>query len=825
MYRTIMLLGLFAQLVFSAQSQSPTIDEPNHLARGYAYLKTGDLRLSRVGAHPPLFNLLCALPLALLQDLSMPLNSPNWKSGYLNAFATELVFSGTVPLKRLFFLARLPVMLTTLCLAALIARWAGELYGPWGSRIALLLSVLDPNLIAHGQVVTTDIAVTFFFALSIYLFCRFLRRPSWILLLLNGLSLGLAQSVKFSAILLLPIFGLLGLIEVAYSDTQLAELLPGKATLTRWRALRSLLGLGESLTVVIVLAGVVIWAVYSFEVGTLPGWPIVLPAPYYVEGLLGTFSHASSIGHPAFLMGERSTLGWWYYFPVVFALKTPLIGLLALLAAWVSNAWRRLSRDEWALLLIPALYMALSTQSVLNIGYRHLLPMLPFLWVYAGRLGPAIIGTDMRIVRNWTMGAMGIAGLWLAVSTLRVAPDYLAYFNIFAGGPDGGWRYLVDSNLDWGQGMWSLKAYLAEIQPQRVYLSWFGSTYPHMYDAELDYQLLPSHFAYPYPRETARSAYNPNHPASGLYIISATNLQGVGLTEGDVFARFREQQPVARIGHSLFVYQVDQAAEDSGPTCIAEQSLRDLAPDTVQTSYGRGPGTVKWFTLESSFILPATGDPVYVLPGPPLAFVPAWQKGFLESARAVQQQPQGKYPAAIVYSLDQASANAWRQSLLDSIRSEPIHWSNATSFDASTRLVTLPAPVIFDHGISFLGYLVASGDMLRPGQTLELVTIWRTEGQMPAVIDDLQSFVHLLDRQSQVWTSQDRLDLYPPTWEAGDILIQYYRLALPQGMSVGTYQLELGLYTSLKMQRLNVWDGNKPVSNRLLLQPIQVTAP
>ena len=176
--RVVLLLGLFAQLLFSAGLKSPTIDEPNHLTRGYAYLETGDLRLSRGEGHPPLFNLLCALPAFLLSNLSLPLHRASWAYGFRNAFAVEFIFGGTVPLDRLFFLSRLPVILTTLCLAALIARWASELYGPWGSLVSLILCVFDPNLIAHGRLTTTDMGLTFFVFLAVYVFWRFVHKPS-----------------------------------------------------------------------------------------------------------------------------------------------------------------------------------------------------------------------------------------------------------------------------------------------------------------------------------------------------------------------------------------------------------------------------------------------------------------------------------------------------------------------------------------------------------------------------------------------------------------------------------------------------------------------
>lgn len=810
--------------MFSAHLKSPTIDEPNHLTRGYAYLDTGDARLSRDEGHPPLFNLICALPLLVLRDLSLPVDSPSWQIGFRNAFAIEFIFDGIVPVERLFFLARLSVILTTLCLAALVARWASELYGVGASLIALGLVTFDPNLIAHGRPVTTDMGITFFSFLAVYLFWRFLHKPSLRLLVLSGIAIGLAQSVKFSAVVLLPMLGLLGLIQAVHPGSKLH--LPGCSRIAGQRWLASLVALAGAMVLAVALAGLTIWTVYGFETGSPAGWPISVPAPSYVEGLSGTLAHATEIGHPSFLMGRRSTHGWWTYFPVAFALKTPLPVLIALLGAGLSTVSKRLCRAEWPLLLIPLLYLGISMRSLLNIGYRHLLPMLPFLWIYVGRLAPVLTTIFEGTRKRWAIAGAVSLGLWFISGTLTLAPDYLAYFNALAGGPDGGWRYLVDSNLDWGQELPAIKAYREQVNAPRFYLSWFGSTYPHLYGLDLEYRLLPSHFSYPYPNDAAHSAFNPLHPAPGLYVIGATNLQGVGLAAGDVFAQFREQEPVTRLGHSVFVYEVQETSDVTWPTCISNLRFKDLSAETNDLSLGRGPGAVKWFDHTVSFVLPGTGDAAYVLPSPPLAFVPSWQAAFLADAEPVHvQTEQDGYPAATVYHLDRASADRWRDAILASVASTPIHWSTFTLFDAHADMNALSAPVTFDHGLQLVGYAVTHEPTVKPAQTLELVTVWRATAEIPAAASDLRIFCHLLDSQSRVWAAEDRLDLEPPTWEAGDILIQYHRLPVAGDAQPGIYQLEIGLYTAITARRLMVHVDDELVSDRLLLQPIRVVAP
>jgi hypothetical protein len=843
--RILLLLALFAQLLFSSLDKSLTIDEPNHLTRGYAYLVTGDLRLSRDEGHPPLFNLICAMPLALIRDLELPTDRPSWQTGFRNAFAIEFLFgkqaalSGALSLEQIALLGRLPVMLATLCLAALVARWADDLYGAWGSVVALAFCAFDPNLIAHGRLATTDMGITLFTLSTLYLFWRFLGRPTWPLLIWTGIALGLAQGTKFSALSLLPLMGSMGLLEALYPRGRLS--LPERFASGRLpRRLSALAALFAVMVALLVLAGLTLWAIYGFGLGRPSVWPMRVPAPEYLEGLGKTLAHAADFGHPAFLMGRRSTEGWWYYFPVAFALKTPLPSLIALLCALLSRFWIRWSNVDWRreapLIAVPAIYFASSMLSVLNIGYRHLLPILPFLWVYVGRLGPWIERLLSAPRKTWktslVLGSSVAFGAWLIVGTLSVAPHYLAYFNAAAGGPDGGWRYLVDSNLDWGQDLPSLKRYIdGREDTMPVYLSWFGCTYPHLYGLSLTYRLLPSHLSYPYPGDAARSSYNPLHPAPGLYAIGATNLNGVGLAAGDVFERFRGQEPVARVGHSIHIYQIGEQMPSVGSTCISQLRFKDLSLQTEAVSLGRGPGAVKWFNLESSYILPAEGDAAYVLPEPPLPFAPAWQGAFLARAEIAHTQTEGErtpsgraLPGATVYHLNRRSADDLRETMLATILDAPKGWSPSLSFGSDAATHAIDGPAHFDHGLEFVGYLLASGETLRPGEILELITVWRSLGEMPPEASDLRVFVHLLDDQSLLWGGEDRLDLHPPTWEAGDLLVQYHRVPLAAGARPGVHQVEIGLYAAITMERLALRVDGAPIADRLLLQPIRVLA-
>ena len=324
---------------------------------------------------------------------------------------------------------------------------------------------------------------------------------------------------------------------------------------------------------------------------------------------------------------------------------------------------------------------------------------------------------------------------------------------------------------------------------------------------------MPGQLSYPYPGDVGRSPCNPLYPAPGLYAISATNLQGLWLAGGDVFVHFRSQEPVAQIGHSILVYEVPATATgQANPTCISGLDLGDLDTESIGRSFGRGLGWIKWFDHHASFILPGSGDAVYVLPSPPLEFASDWQDVFHSRAVVLHTQSEiDEQPAATVYVLDRAAVEAIMEDVLASLE-EPM------------PLVAVPA--VFDHSLEFLGYRLLSPEGVSPGQDLELGTVWRVTAEMPPAMGDLQMFVHLLDAEGQWRGGQDRLDLEPLAWEAGDVLLQYHRLNVPGDAVAGKYQVTLGLYVRHTMERLSIYDNaGQSVGDRLLLRWIDVDTP
>ena len=861
------LLGVFVlQALLSAGQKSPTMDEQNHIARGYAYLRTRDLRLSR--EHPPLVNAISALPLLVIRP-QLPTDHPSWASANWYAFGDELLWHATdadgqpIEAQKVVNWARVPIVLLGLLLGMGVYAWAAEMHGPAAGLLALALYVFSPNILAHTRLATNDLGLTCFMFFALYTFWRFMTGPTISGAVAAGVALGLALAAKFSAVILLPIFALLVVIHAwrkrpaparPPAEPDLVPLSPGETTTVGppagaelfqpepvrpagppwWRSLEWSWMLYLMALVVIGLA--VAWGIYGLELGPLssegtlglldpgaqgprawaPGPRVVLPMPSYWNGLKAILERAER-GNPTFLMGRYSTKGWWYYFPVAFFIKTPLPMLLLLALALVLTIRRQSWRAEMWLLLPAVVYLLALMSSLLNIGYRHLLPILPLLFVYVSK----IANCELRIanrrlqfaVYNLQSVVLGILVVWQTLSALRIYPHYLAYFNEIVGGPENGYRYLVDSNLDWGQDLPALRDYLDQEGIDRIYLSWFGPARPERYG--IRYRPLPGFPLYQGSAETF--AFNPYQPAPGLYAISATNLQGVLFDDHDIFAWFREQEPLARPGYSIFVYRVPEPKGLPRTVIIGGVSYRDVETETLKAALARPNTLVRAFDPCAGFIAPVTGEATYIV-SDVLPFAPALRQALLGWAKAVSGS-QGH----TVYHLDAALTLDAAASSLAAIN--PVWWSPAVDFvvgDPEKLRHPATLPVAFrdaSDALSFMGYDLSPVEAA-PGDELTLTTYWRVLGEAPF---STTVFIHLLDAHSRIWAGWDGLDVSPYGWQRGDVIVQYTRLTVPADAPPGEYQVEIGVYTADDGRRFALFEGDEKVADRLLLQPIRVT--
>ncbi|HOU42413.1 MAG TPA: phospholipid carrier-dependent glycosyltransferase [Promineifilum sp.] len=549
------LLLFFFLAVNSLVGDSPTMDEQNHIARGLAFLRTGDPRLSL--EHPPLINALSALPLLTMPELRLPTDHASWerREGWYE-FADLFLWQYNHDVGRIVFLARLPVVFLLMGLALTGYRYARALWGAAAGLPALCLLLFEPNLLAHGRYATTDMGGTLFTFLATALLWRLWQEPerwNWRRWAWAALAVGLAVGSKMTALGFVPIWVVLALL----------PLYPVGGRGRVWPAGRRLAQLAAAGLVALV----VLWAIYGFQWGNFlfispalqPLNTAAGPMPTFWAGVeqiarLGGAGRAQS-----FLLGRFSDSGFVAYFPVAFAVKTPLVLLAAipLAAVWLLGDAR--TRRRALFLFAPALlYFALTMVSALNIGYRHALPALPHLLVLvAGLAAPE--ATGRRLFGSAALGARRLVAATVAVVigvALWIHPHYLSYFNLAAGGPANGYRVLIDSNVDWGQDLLRLQQWMAETGTASVRLGWFGTADPGYYG--LAYEPLPGIGRDTFFRLWWALPFNPQQPEPGVYAISATSLWETPLRpeEKRVYAWFRAHEPSARVGYSILIYDV-----------------------------------------------------------------------------------------------------------------------------------------------------------------------------------------------------------------------------------------------------------------------------
>lgn len=438
-----LLLGLHAFLACSsAWNKAPTVDEYTYIATGYLYWQTGDLRLDRT--HPPLLRWLIGAPLQSFEVSLPPLQRDLWDTpqsyelGY--RIGWDMLLTHNENWQSLLFRARVPIIVLSLGTALVVFLWARELYGNRGGLISLVFTAFCPTLLAHGRLATLDAGTTFLMTLALYLLYRYCRQPSVVRILPVGCVLGLALSAKVIALLWVPL--VLGAIAAVLLQKRKSE--------------------GASMGNALWLHPVVSMGVALVALGLTYGFPF--NPIYYGDTLSNVFSKSLQGGaggeavpgmphrnHAFYLLGDYSLDGFPHYYVVALAVKLPLAAFVVL--AWVF--FRRETRYRgWADALLFSAIALILFASVLNrvtIGVRHVLPVVPLLYVVLGRVG-------LLMTKRGSKALGVVLLLWFVGSNLLVFPNYIAYFNELAGGPGGGHRVLDDSNLDWGQDLTRLQA-------------------------------------------------------------------------------------------------------------------------------------------------------------------------------------------------------------------------------------------------------------------------------------------------------------------------------------------------------------------------------
>lgn len=581
---SVLLVGHAALAVRSMVHKSVTTDEIMYIAAGYYHLRTGDFNLN--ATNPPLMKMLSAIPLLILDPLLPPVHSnpKQWSLTEQWKYARAFLYDNRIDADQMLFAARLPILALSLALGIYLFRWSCALYGQAAGCSALFFYALSPNILAHARLATLDLGLTAFMFIATYYFWRFMTRPGAFSLLLCGIFAGLSLLTKTTAVFLAPIFALYVLACMIRRDGRgVYERFPWIRSLgPSMVARRQLLSAGYAFCVIGLIAVVVVNAGYGFEgsfrssgdeqvndvdedaiSATAQGasapstLPRPLPSPFL--DLIRFQSRLVATSGSVYFAGKIYDSGLWYLMIVSFLIKTPMPAILLFGGALFYLAWHvRSSQGEWLLVsFICVILFVFSYLGNVNVGVRYILPVCPFIHILTG-----------ACARRMLRGSKAVAGIalalggWYLISSVMIHPHYLAYFNELVGGPANGYRYLVDSNLDWGQDLKSLKEYMERRHIARIGLGYFGSASADYYG--IDYEYLPSVGLAPRTPEQ-KWWYEPGAddqaieiPASDLVAVSATILARSGWIRGKcyrVYERLGQCEPVDQVGYSILIFE------------------------------------------------------------------------------------------------------------------------------------------------------------------------------------------------------------------------------------------------------------------------------
>ncbi|MDQ3665531.1 MAG: glycosyltransferase family 39 protein [Acidobacteriota bacterium] len=556
------LLGAMSlQMLAVISHKSITTDEIVHIPAGYYHLVVGDFQY--LNPHPPTAMMLGALPLLFIQPNELPedIRRKARLDGSFDLLAADHFWAANNSFfQSISFWTRVPAIALTVLLGVVIFYIARKLFGDVAAVISIGLYTLEPTVLAHGRILHTDVPsalglLLFCFALYVYTSAPSLHHALWL-----GVATGLAPLTKFSMVALAPLVVLGALALVVF---------PSRLRLNRRAAL------GHVAAVVLVSLFIInlayffhnrpltaadeSWIAMSFptRAGLVLGSVRVLRHIVPTDFLMGIYwqiSHGAE-GHPASIFGQHSRLGWWYYFPVAFALKTTTPFLITSVAA-IFWALRRVvkQRDRAALFLLAPflLFTAFVMTSTINIGVRYYLPAYPFLFMMSGALLARL--TQVRDRRTIGVAVVGIVLGWSAIEAVRVHPNYIPYMNQLAYARPH-WWYLSDSNVEWGDDVAELASYLHERGEPKVRAALLGG-----------YATL-GRYGVEYVDVFAPASIQ--LPETNYLVLGASYLNGSTVVPGppgsgretdevriNFFDEYRQRTPEAVFGNSIYLYRV-----------------------------------------------------------------------------------------------------------------------------------------------------------------------------------------------------------------------------------------------------------------------------
>ncbi|MCK5451184.1 MAG: glycosyltransferase family 39 protein, partial [Candidatus Omnitrophica bacterium] len=445
--------------------------------------------------------------------------------------------------EQIVFRARLMILFVAVFGGIFLFYWINKRVSYLAAIFALFLYCFSPNILAHARLATTDMVSTVFIMCSIMTFWDLLTRESRKRIILCGIFLGLALLSKFTALLLLPVYAVVYIFQVIMKR--------GKGD-KRLRV-RSVLG-------VLLISFMIMWIGYGFEGKPIlsedtmrleektiiaenmiqtyaPGfkdkWMYLLrnvpvPMSSYLVGVLGVIKHGAE-GARVLFMGKWSEKGNPFYYVVAMLIKTPISLFLFFLLGCLRAFYSRYRKLVLYLLFITGLFIVSASSSDLQLGLRYILPVYPLIFIISA------IGLKRLISTNLVSKRIAIVLLlWYAVSSIMIWPNYLSYFNEIIGGPSNGYKYLGDSNLDWGQNLPALKKFMTKKKIDRIALHYFDTEGPVYYGIKCD-------------KISEEEMINPKNK---VYAISVDAISSFKWTKGI--------DPVAKVGYTFFIYDFRQ---------------------------------------------------------------------------------------------------------------------------------------------------------------------------------------------------------------------------------------------------------------------------
>jgi len=495
----VLLLALMAVLAGgAARHESVTVDEVSHIAAGVSYLQKLDLRLNP--EHPPLPKVLAAIPL-VIRGARGDYNHISWtfSEKFFPAYLGQWVFGEWFlerwnnPLTTLKW-ARIPMLIVTLLLGVVIYLLAKRLGGPWGGVLCLTVFVSTPAFLTFGPLVHTDIAVALFSLLALWTFANLWRNPNRLNVLLFGLSLAGALLSKFTA-------GLLFFVFLAFLLSLRLRLVTGqpeaKGEARLWRRARwrpTLRGILCAALFVYVFYLVFSWHQPTTALFKLGAGPLalffrraLLPPVLFLRGVAWVLLTGV---RPTFILGRTYSHGVWFYFPIVFALKSSLAFLLLLVVS-VLIALGRKSRGggsaipekmapHWRVLWVSLLvFTVFCILSPLDISIRHFSVPLVLIIVLLAPV-PRLLSELRPSAPTWVQlgsATTTVLAVSCLVTAVRTYPYYFPFVNSLSMGR-AAYTLMNDSNVDWNQSLPEVKRFADQHGLQRIGLDEYGFSDP-----------------------------------------------------------------------------------------------------------------------------------------------------------------------------------------------------------------------------------------------------------------------------------------------------------------------------------------------------------